>query len=131
MGGSEVSERWTSKLRRAAVTDCATLSCALAAEHDARGWFQWYYRVRPRLVTSRRLSNPLKKEHSHRPVSPPSKRLSQFFLGRRCEDDDRQVGRWDRVAGEASGRWRRILLQKYRQKGVCESSFPPTGPTWL
>ncbi|GAA5984983.1 hypothetical protein JCM10908_002474 [Rhodotorula pacifica] len=57
----------------------------IRAEHDARGWFQWYYR---------------------------------FFLGRRCEDDDRQVGRWDRVAGEASGRWRRILLQKYRQKGV-------------
>ncbi|GAA6022257.1 hypothetical protein JCM8202_001995 [Rhodotorula sphaerocarpa] len=54
-------------------------------EHDARGWYQWYYR---------------------------------FFLGRRCDDDERQVGRWDRVAGEASGRWRRILLQKYRQKGV-------------
>ncbi|GAA5864313.1 hypothetical protein JCM3774_002749 [Rhodotorula dairenensis] len=57
----------------------------IRAEHDARGWFQWYYR---------------------------------FFLGRRCDDDERQVGRWDRVAGEASGRWRRILLQKYRQKGV-------------
>ncbi|POY76478.1 hypothetical protein BMF94_0679 [Rhodotorula taiwanensis] len=57
----------------------------IVPEHDARGWYQWYYR---------------------------------FFLGRRCDDDERQVGRWDRVAGEASGRWRRILLQKYRQKGV-------------
>lgn len=80
--------------------------------------------VSSRLVVCQTLS----KKHSHRSVSPPSKRLFQFFLGRRCEDDDRQVGRWDRVAGEASGRWRRILLQKYRQKGVCESSFPPTGP---
>ncbi|GAA5910055.1 hypothetical protein JCM5296_007008 [Sporobolomyces johnsonii] len=57
----------------------------IVAEHDTRGWFQWYCR---------------------------------FFRGRRCDDDERQVGRWDRVAGEASGRWRRILLEKYRKAGV-------------
>ncbi|GAA6007014.1 hypothetical protein JCM11491_001478 [Sporobolomyces phaffii] len=44
----------------------------------------------------------------------------RFWRGRRCEDDERQIGRWDRVAGEASGRWRRILLEKYRKQG---SSF--------
>ncbi|GAA5931430.1 hypothetical protein JCM1841_001665 [Sporobolomyces salmonicolor] len=57
----------------------------IVAEHDARGWFQWYCR---------------------------------FFRGRRCDDDERQVSRWDRVAGEASGRWRRILLAKYRKAGI-------------
>ncbi|GAA5825862.1 hypothetical protein JCM11251_000030 [Rhodosporidiobolus azoricus] len=57
----------------------------IVAEHDARGWFQWYCR---------------------------------FFLGRRCDDDARQVGRWSRVAGEQSGRWRRILLEKYRKARV-------------
>ena len=41
----------------------------------------------------------------------------RFFQGRRCEDDDRQVGRWARCVGE-TGRWRRTLLKKYRQAGV-------------
>lgn len=43
----------------------------------------------------------------------------RFWRGRRCEDDERQVGRWDRVAGEASGRWRRILLEKFRKQGIA------------
>ena len=41
----------------------------------------------------------------------------KFFRGRRCEDDERQVGRWDRCVG-AKGRWRRVLLKKYRQAGI-------------
>lgn len=41
----------------------------------------------------------------------------RFFGGRRCEDDERQVGRWDRCVGER-GRWRRRLLKAYMQKGV-------------
>lgn len=45
----------------------------------------------------------------------------RFWRGRRCDDDDRQIGRWDRVAGEASGRWRRILLEKYRKQGSSKS----------
>ena len=34
----------------------------------------------------------------------------RFFQGRRCEDDERQVGRWARCVGE-TGRWRRTLLK--------------------
>ncbi|XXH04572.1 hypothetical protein Hte_010989 [Hypoxylon texense] len=41
----------------------------------------------------------------------------RFWLGRRCADDDRQVGRWRRCVGEA-GRWRRTLLRKYVQAGI-------------
>lgn len=78
------------------------------------------------VLSSRRLFSQVRELTA--PLSLFSKRPCQFFLGRRCEDDVRQVGRWDRVAGEASGRWRRILLQKYRQKGVCESPVPVPAP---
>ncbi|KAL8721887.1 MAG: hypothetical protein Q9225_001523 [Loekoesia sp. 1 TL-2023] len=43
----------------------------------------------------------------------------RFFMGRRCEDDDRQVGRWKRCVGE-NGRWRRLLLKKYIALGIKE-----------
>jgi hypothetical protein len=43
----------------------------------------------------------------------------RFFQGRRCEDDDRQVGRWMRCVGP-TGRWRRMLLKKYVASGVRE-----------
>lgn len=56
----------------------------LRPEHDARGWFTWYYR---------------------------------FWLGRRCDDDQRQVQRWKGVAGE-TGRFRRMLLGQYRKHGL-------------
>jgi len=59
----------------------------LRPEHDARGWFSWYYR---------------------------------FYLGRRCDDDARQVQRWAGVAGN-SGRFKRMLLGKYRDRGVRAS----------
>ena len=41
----------------------------------------------------------------------------RFFIGRRCDDDDRQVSRWARCAG-SKGRWRRALLKKYKQLGI-------------
>lgn len=41
----------------------------------------------------------------------------RFFMGRRCEDDDRQVSRWARCVGER-GRWRRALLKKYGLLGI-------------
>ena len=41
----------------------------------------------------------------------------RFFLGRRCADDERQVGRWRNCVGER-GRWRRMLLKKYVKEGV-------------
>ncbi|KAI0455270.1 hypothetical protein F5B21DRAFT_211021 [Xylaria acuta] len=41
----------------------------------------------------------------------------RFWLGRRCEDDERQISRWRRCVGE-TGRWRRTLLKKYIQSGI-------------
>ncbi|TRX91255.1 hypothetical protein FHL15_007860 [Xylaria flabelliformis] len=41
----------------------------------------------------------------------------RFWLGRRCEDDERQISRWRKCVGE-TGRWRRILLKKYVQNGI-------------
>ncbi|KAI3320387.1 hypothetical protein HD806DRAFT_230812 [Xylariaceae sp. AK1471] len=41
----------------------------------------------------------------------------RFWLGRRCEDDERQISRWRKCVGE-TGRWRRTLLKKYVQNGV-------------
>ena len=41
----------------------------------------------------------------------------RFFMGRRCEDDGRQVSRWKKCVG-GTGRWRRMLLKKYLQMGV-------------
>ncbi|KAI0859168.1 hypothetical protein F4860DRAFT_279650 [Xylaria cubensis] len=41
----------------------------------------------------------------------------RFWLGRRCEDDERQISRWRKCVGE-TGRWRRILLKKYAQNGI-------------
>lgn len=41
----------------------------------------------------------------------------RFFMGRRCDDDERQVSRWAKCVGER-GRWRRALLKKYKQLGI-------------
>ncbi|KAI1393356.1 uncharacterized protein F4822DRAFT_9447 [Hypoxylon trugodes] len=41
----------------------------------------------------------------------------RFWLGRRCADDERQIGRWRKCVGE-TGRWRRTLLKKYVQMGI-------------
>ena len=37
--------------------------------------------------------------------------VGRFYQGRRSEDDDRQIGRWDRCAGE-KGRWKNNLIGK-------------------
>ncbi|GAB7366149.1 hypothetical protein MBLNU230_g7711t1 [Neophaeotheca triangularis] len=41
----------------------------------------------------------------------------RFFRGRRCADDDRQISRWRKCVGP-TGRWRRMLLKRYRLAGV-------------
>ncbi|SCV74892.1 BQ2448_7921 [Microbotryum intermedium] len=51
----------------------------------------------------------------------------RFFRGRRCADDDRQIGRWERLAGEKGGRWRRIYYGKYHKAGTNE--IEPTEET--
>ncbi|MCJ1280554.1 hypothetical protein MMC21_008383 [Puttea exsequens] len=43
----------------------------------------------------------------------------RFFMGRRCEDDERQISRWRKCVGE-TGRWRRMLLKKYVGMGIRE-----------
>lgn len=40
-------------------------------------------------------------------------------MGRRCNDDERQVSRWRKCVGE-TGRWRRMLLKKYVALGIKE-----------
>ena len=42
----------------------------------------------------------------------------RFYLGRRTNDDKRQVGRWDRYAGEVKGRWRLNLIGKIKKAGA-------------
>ncbi|KAH7310851.1 hypothetical protein B0I35DRAFT_79364 [Stachybotrys elegans] len=41
----------------------------------------------------------------------------RFWMGRRCADDERQIGRWKKCVGE-KGRWRRVLLKKYVVLGI-------------
>ena len=41
----------------------------------------------------------------------------RFYMGRRCDDDERQVSRWKKCVG-STGRWKRMLLKKYVSAGV-------------
>lgn len=50
---------------------------------------------------------------------------SRFYQGRRCGDDARQVGRWRRCVGP-TGRWKRILLKRYKEKGIRDSEGDDT-----
>ncbi len=43
----------------------------------------------------------------------------RFFMGRRCDDDGRQISRWRKCVGK-TGRWRRMLLKKYVSMGIRE-----------
>ncbi len=43
----------------------------------------------------------------------------RFFMGRRCDDDERQISRWRKCVGE-TGRWRRMLLKKYVAMSIRE-----------
>ncbi|KAK4693305.1 hypothetical protein P7C71_g4069, partial [Lecanoromycetidae sp. Uapishka_2] len=43
----------------------------------------------------------------------------RFFVGRRCDDDERQISRWRKCVGD-TGRWRRMLLKKYVAMGIRE-----------
>ena len=43
----------------------------------------------------------------------------RFYMGRRCEDDERQISRWRKCVGDM-GRWRRTLLKKYVSMGIKE-----------
>jgi len=42
----------------------------------------------------------------------------RFYLGRRCKDDDRQIGRWKNCTGP-KGRWKNNLIGKIARAGVA------------
>ncbi|XP_074625444.1 uncharacterized protein LOC141883760 [Acropora palmata] len=46
----------------------------------------------------------------------------RFFLGRRTEDDSRQVDRWKKCAGD-KGRWRNNLITKVVRSGCAYDNF--------
>ena len=41
----------------------------------------------------------------------------RFYVGRRCDDDTRQIGRWAGVTG-TKGRWKRTLMNKIIAAGA-------------
>ena len=43
----------------------------------------------------------------------------RFYMGRRCDDDERQISRWKKCVG-GTGRWRRMLLKKYVSMSIRE-----------
>lgn len=46
----------------------------------------------------------------------------RFFLGRRCDDDARQISRWAKCAGSA-GRWKRNLIAKCVRAGKAHDDW--------
>ena len=47
----------------------------------------------------------------------------RFYLGRRCYDDERQINRWNKYAGEESGRWRIRLINMCIKEGAKYNDF--------
>ena len=56
-----------------------------------------------------------------------NKRYCRFYCGRRIDDDERQISRWNGVAG-AKGRWRRALANKCASAGVPASRSSEVSP---
>jgi hypothetical protein len=52
---------------------------------------------------------------------------TRFYQGRRCDDDVRQIGRWKRCVGP-TGRWKRILLKRYKEKGIRDADAEEVSP---
>lgn len=46
----------------------------------------------------------------------------RFYLGRRTDDDTRQISRWLKCAGD-KGRWRNNLISKIVRSGCCYENF--------
>lgn len=42
----------------------------------------------------------------------------RFFQGRRSVDDERQIDRWNKYTGPVSGRWKRNLINRLKEKGA-------------
>lgn len=52
-----------------------------------------------------------------------------FYKGRRSYDDERQIDRFNKVAGENSGRWRKNLMNKIEKKGIDHLDDYKISPT--
>ena len=55
------------------------------------------------------------------------KRYCRFYCGRRTDDDERQISRWNGVAG-SKGRWRRALANKCASGSVTASRSSEVSP---
>lgn len=42
----------------------------------------------------------------------------RFYAGRRSEDDERQINRWNNYTGQKSGRWRKNLINRLLDAGA-------------
>ena len=47
----------------------------------------------------------------------------RFYYGRRSEDDERQIQRWNKYAGEKSGRWRKRLIKMCKDKNKAYNDY--------
>ena len=47
----------------------------------------------------------------------------RFYVGRRSPDDDRQLNRWIKFAGEKSGRWRLRLINMCKKKKATHDDY--------
>ena len=42
----------------------------------------------------------------------------RFYAGRRSDDDERQIDRWNKYTGPTSGRWKRNLVNQLKKAGL-------------
>ena len=94
--GVDISQYMTSPVYNAEINKYGVACGQSIEEWEAAGWIAYEYDIRGWFQW-----------------------YCRFFLGRRCDDDDRQVSRWRKCVGQ-TGRWRRMLLKKYLQMGVRE-----------
>ena len=94
--GLEVSKFLTSPIYDAEINKYKVSSGQSIEEWEAAGWINHTYDVRGWFQW-----------------------YCRFYMGRRCEDDERQISRWKKCVGE-TGRWRRMLLKKYVSMGIRE-----------
>ena len=88
--------------------------------------FQVYSKTQPRktrkLIGQQVASGNVGGPDFHRVTCSFLSRYCRFYLGRRTEDDRRQVDRWKKCAGD-KGRWRNNLITKIVRSGCAYDNF--------